>query len=258
MNATTHRLGLRAKSGERRAESLTLYFLLSAWCSSLYASAPNPGIDGPTQAPVYTLLEHRVAGDWQSALWDVEPPLDPQTQWKISSDGLGVLWTAPPGRYTLRAIAVHWNDKRIAQWRLVVVVGEKPPEPKPPEPEPEPKPPGPPEPQNAWRQWARQKATELVDGPSRQAEAQAVAGAFRAAAAGAKAGQFSNPRQAREFLRTQARQALGTLEAVGRWQKFSDAVDWQLDGLSAQGKLSTLDQYAELWQAMALGLEEVR
>jgi hypothetical protein len=73
-------------------------------------------------------------------VWDIEPALQPFSQWRVSSDGLGVLWTAPPGRYTLRVISVHWAEKRVAQWRLVVTIGDKPPgpEPKPPEPEPRP------------------------------------------------------------------------------------------------------------------------
>ncbi len=179
--------------------------------------------------------------------WQAFGPEKTVTNWVALERGRVVVFASRTSGVYHFACAI-WYGQLIQMLVHRLGNGERQPEPKPPDP------PRPPQPHQAWAEWAREKAIALV-GPPRQKEALLLAASFEKIAAGIKAGQFSTPRQAREALRTTSRAALG--EAALRWGRFSDAVDAQMDGLSAKGQLTTLDQYAEIWMAIAAGLETV-
>lgn len=111
------------------------------WSILLLALAGQ--VSGPEEVPVYQIAEHKVEGEWQSALWMVEG-LEEGKHWMTSPDGLSIIWTAPPGKHRLSVFLVNWEQKKMASYNMEVNWIGKDPEPDPPGPNPPPPPPPPP------------------------------------------------------------------------------------------------------------------
>jgi len=232
-------------------------------------AAAGPQIVGPERAEPGDLVVLRLQDAGQSkTAWQAFGPTAAVTGWVALEQGRVVVFASRQAGVYHFACAL-WDGQQVhmlvhrlengGSGPAPVPPGPSPPNPNPPGPSPpgpNPPEPTPPGPETAWRDWARQKATELVQSPQRAAEAKAAAKALRAVAADLRAGKFSSLRAAREALRTATRAALA--DAVGRWSAFSDAVDWQMDRLAEKGQLATAEQYAGVWTAIAEGLEEVQ
>lgn len=100
-------------------------------------------IDGPEQVDPYKLIDCKVSGNWEAAIWEIEGPHS--ADMRTSENGMVVTWVAPPGKYTVRCVLVHFEQKRLAQEKLNVTIGDPSPNPPPPPP-----PPPPPEPGKRW------------------------------------------------------------------------------------------------------------
>jgi len=100
-------------------------------------------IVGPEQVDPYKLIDCSVSGDWEAAIWEIEGPH--AADMRTGENGMKVTWVAPPGKYIVRCVLVHFENKRLSQEKLEVVIGT--PEP---EPDPNPIPPPPPEPGKRW------------------------------------------------------------------------------------------------------------
>jgi hypothetical protein len=125
--------------------ALLLLVLCPAVCMGVEpAPAPRPWttdtITGPTAILPFKLIDHAIAGDWQSAMWEVAP--EGKADIRIAADGRSVTWTAPPGTYTLEVIVVNFDKKTIGKAKKVVTIGVTPPVPPDPVP-PDPVPPTP-------------------------------------------------------------------------------------------------------------------
>lgn len=93
----------------------------------------------PIKVACYKLIEHECEPEWSVALWQIEPS---RVDMRVLQDGKLMLWTGPPGQYTVRAIKVNWETKVIAVEAITVII--EPPGPDPPGPDPPgPDPPGP-------------------------------------------------------------------------------------------------------------------
>lgn len=118
-------------------------------------------IVGPEKVDPYKLIDCSVTGNWEAAIWEIEGPYT--ADMRTSQNGMVVTWVAPPGRYTVRCVLVHFELKKLAQEKLVVTIGV-------PEPDPNPIPPPPPVPGKRWviiieesSQRSPQFASVLVD-----------------------------------------------------------------------------------------------
>jgi len=98
-------------------------------------------IVGPERVESYKLIDCEVSGDWEAAIWEIEGPHAADI--RTAENGMKVTWVAPPGTYTVRCVLVHFENKRLAQEKLEVVIGT-------PDPDPDPIPPPPPEPGKRW------------------------------------------------------------------------------------------------------------
>lgn len=111
-----------------------LVAVVAALCV-LVGSALPAEIAGPTQVEPYKLIDHKLSGSWESAIWEVEPSAG--VDLRTTDNGKAVLWVAPPGRYTLRVVLVDFTRKKLAQDKLAVAIGNPQPGPGPtPEPGP--------------------------------------------------------------------------------------------------------------------------
>jgi hypothetical protein len=108
-------------------------------CTPLWAGE----IVGPDKIDPYKLIDCSVSGEWEAAIWEIEGPH--AADMRPSENGMKVTWVAPPGKYTVRCVLVHFEKKKLSQEKLEVVIGT--PEP---EPDPNPIPPPPPVPGKRW------------------------------------------------------------------------------------------------------------
>jgi len=106
-------------------------------------------IDAPAQVQPYRFVDVKVLGEFESAIFTVEP--ETGVDQRVSADGRVLTFVAPPGAYTVRVVAVSFSAKKLAQGKAVVTIGEAPvpPGPTPPTP-PTPEPPKPPTPKVLW------------------------------------------------------------------------------------------------------------
>lgn len=130
----------------------TMLATVAVLAAAVAVAAQPAGIEGPAKAEPYKMLDHSVSGDWESAIWDVQPP---KADLRASSDGKTLTWVAPPGAYTVEAVVVNFTGKRINRFKLPVLIGTPGPQPDPqPDPDPKPSPnpePGPkPDPSKLW------------------------------------------------------------------------------------------------------------
>jgi len=96
-------------------------------------------IDAPAQVAPYKLVDAKLSGEWESAIWSIEP--EAAVDSRVSADGKLFTFVAPPGQYVIRNLAVNFTKKLVAQGKAVVTIGDAapvPPGPTPPGPTPEP------------------------------------------------------------------------------------------------------------------------
>lgn len=134
---------------------LMLCAALAAIASMLVAAE----ISGPAKIAPYKLIDHRIAGEWESAIWEIEPSA--AVDLRTAENGKAITWVAPPGEYVLRVVLVNFSAKRLAQDRLAVTVGTAP-EP-PPNPQPGPGPAPKPAPGPLWTVIIRESAGQTPD-----------------------------------------------------------------------------------------------
>lgn len=109
------------------AKALKFDFLLAAvaaWlllCGLVFGGGPSL-IEAPPQVAPYKLIDAKISGDWESAIWSVEP--EASVDQRVSGDGKMLTFVAPPGCYTVRCVAVNFTDKKLSQAKTVVVIGE--------------------------------------------------------------------------------------------------------------------------------------
>lgn len=209
----------------------------------------TPTIDGPElvasgRLAVYRLPEDLLASPPQ---WLVIGPSDGCFQ--VCDGGRTLCFASPvAGPYVLVAAAV--KDNAVLLLRKDVQVGDEAPHPDPtPGPDPQPRP-------STWSQWAAAKARELVAAEG-LGDAKRVAAALRAVVKAIDEKKIITPRFAREQVRAMVRANLRTLEAMRRWEAFSQALDAALDGEAAVGRLTNLDEYRRIWLEIAEGLESL-
>lgn len=155
------------------------------------------------------------------------------------------------GTYQIVA-AVSYGDEVYLLSTPLVVEDNQPPSPPNPDPDPGPGP----RPPSTWAEWADRTAKETVPDPFRITEGPKVGNALRVVADATAAGRLTEPRKAREAARQSVREALGTLEAIKRWQPFAEALDAKMD--SELGDKATLNDYIRVWTEVANGLEGKR
>jgi len=113
------------------------FVLAQALCfSALLAVGLAGDIVGPDKVEPYRLIDCEVSGDWEAAIWEIEGPF--QADMRTSQNGMTVTWVAPPGKYTVRCVLVHFEQKKLSQDKLVVTIGDPEPNPPPPPPPPVP------------------------------------------------------------------------------------------------------------------------
>jgi hypothetical protein len=105
-------------------------------CASL-ALGQQASIDGPDSVPPYRFVDLSVVGDWESAVWEIEPA--DVADVRYSADGKTLTFIAPPGVYTVRAVLANFTAKKLSQAKRKVTIGTPGPQPDPtPGPTPDP------------------------------------------------------------------------------------------------------------------------
>lgn len=214
----------------------------------LAGQSPEPQIVGPESITAGRLAVFSVeCPDGAKVVWRVFPPdqsgLTEADCAAFFESQRKLAFASPiPGVYRL-VVAVSYAEDLWLLDRTLTVQGPSPPGPDPgPTPEP-----------SDWTEWARRTAAETVPEPFRLAEGSKIAKALRTVAAAASTGRITEPRKAREAVRQTVREALQTLEAIKRWEAFSNALDEKMD--AEQETLKSLSDYARVWSEIASGLE---
>lgn len=127
--------------------------LAVATLSAAWSLAADLKVTGADKVPAHKLVRLAVEGaaDGSAVIWDVAP----EESADLEETAGGLVFTGPPGRYTVKAreVRLEGGKLRTRTARLVVVIGDAPPAPPGPAP-PGPKPPGPtppPEPVTSFR-----------------------------------------------------------------------------------------------------------
>jgi hypothetical protein len=224
-------------------------------CAVLVGQVAAPPIDGPEQIAAGRLAVFRIeAQPGIKALWKIITPdgckLAEADVSAAFEDNHALAFASPvPGKYRIVVALADSSQLWLIDRTLVV---ESSPSPGP-GPEPGPPLPGPgPSPNTEWAKWAYAKSRELVPESFRVREAALVADALRAVCEAIAAGRIADARRARESVRQSVREVLGTVEAINRWQSFSNALDAELDKI--QEKLKSPADYAAVWRDVAEGL----
>lgn len=114
---------------------IALAIALAAVCSVAYGQAK---IEGPDKIAAFKFVDLKVSGEWESALWEIEPEANVDS--RESDGGKTLTFVAPPGTYTARAYLISFTAKKAAKAKKTVVIeGAVTPDPlDPPEPPPVP------------------------------------------------------------------------------------------------------------------------
>lgn len=220
----------------------------------LLAQTVEPKIVGPEKIAAGRLAVFSIdCPDGAKAAWRVFPPEQSgltQTDCAASFEQQRKLAFASPIPGTYRIVAaVSYGDELYLLDVALLVEAASPPSPPPGPPGPGPTPPSP----SGWADWAKRVAAETVSEPFRRTEGPTVAKALRSVIDAIAAGRITEPRKARETVRQAVRESLGTMEAINRWESFSNAVDEKMD--AEQETLKSLSDYARVWSEIASGLE---
>lgn len=84
-------------------------------------------IEGPDLVPPYKFVDLKISGEWESAVWEIEPAADADCRY--SEDGKTLTFVAPPGTYTVRAVLANFSLKKLSQAKKAVKIGAKEPDP---------------------------------------------------------------------------------------------------------------------------------
>ena len=223
-------------------------------CVAVLGLAQDPAIVGPTEVEAGRLAVFSIdCPDGAKAAWRVFPPEQSgltQTDCAASFEQQRKLAFASPIPGTYRIVAaVSYGDELYLLDVALLVEAASPPSPPPGPPGPGPTPPSP----SGWADWAKRVAAETVSEPFRRTEGPTVAKALRSVIDAIAAGRITEPRKARETVRQAVRESLGTMEAINRWESFSNAVDEKMD--AEQETLKSLSDYARVWSEIASGLK---
>jgi len=215
----------------------------------LLAQTVEPKIVGPEKIAAGRLAVFSIdCPDGAKAAWRVFPPEQSgltQTDCAASFEQQRKLAFASPisGTYRIVAAVSYGDELYLLDVALLVEAASPPPGP------PGPTPPSP----SGWADWAKRVAAETVSEPFRRTEGPTVAKALRSVIDAIAAGRITEPRKARETVRQAVRESLGTMEAINRWESFSNAVAEKMD--AEQETLKSLSDYARVWSEIASGLE---
>ena len=228
--------------------------LTTLLCVLMVGQTVEPKIVGPEKIAAGRLAVFSIdCPDGAKAAWRVFPPEQSgltQTDCAASFEQQRKLAFASPIPGTYRIVAaVSYGDELYLLDVALLVEAASPPSPPPGPPGPGPTPPSP----SGWADWAKRVAAETVSEPFRRTEGPTVAKALRSVIDAIAAGQITEPRKARETVRQAVRESLGTMEAINRWESFSNAVDEKMD--AEQETLKSLSDYARVWSEIASGLE---
>lgn len=229
--------------------------LTTLLCVLMVGQTVEPKIVGPEKIAAGRLAVFSIdCPDGAKAAWRVFPPEQSgltQTDCAATFEQNRKLAFASPVPGTYRVVAAVGYGDELYLLDAALLVEERSP-PSPPTP-PDPPSPGPTPPPSGWADWAKRIAAETVSEPFRRSEASTVAKALRSIVDAIAAGRITEPRKAREAVRQAVRQALGTMEAITRWEAFSNALDEKMDAEAES--LKTLADYGRVWSEVATGLE---
>lgn len=217
--------------------------LTTLLCVLMVGQTVEPKIVGPEKIAAGRLAVFSIdCPDGAKAAWRVFPPEQSgltQTDCAASFEQQRKLAFASPipGTYRIVAAVSYGDELYLLDVALLVEAAS---------------PPSPPSP-SGWADWAKRVAAETVSEPFRRTEGPMVAKALRSVIDAIAAGRITEPRKARETVRQAVREGLGTMEAINRWESFSNAVDEKMD--AEQETLKSLSDYARVWSEIASGLE---
>lgn len=228
--------------------------LTTLLCVLMVGQTVEPKIVGPEKIAAGRLAVFSIdCPDGAKAAWRVFPPEQSgltQTDCAATFEMQRKLAFASPIPGTYRVVAaLSYGDELYLLDVALLVEAASPPSPPPGPPDPNPTPPSP----SGWADWAKRVAAETVAEPFRRTEGLTVAKALRSVIDAIAAGRITEPRKARETVRQAVREGLGTMEAINRWESFSNAVDEKMD--AEQETLKSLSDYARVWSEIASGLE---
>ena len=212
-------------------------------------------IDGPKEVaaghPAWFQITGLASG--ASAAWFPSAHLQAGPPHLVECSAL--FWTQTPGSYTVNAIAVDWEAKRLTPLMATVqVVGDGPLPP--PDPDP-PIPPPTPDPLTGLALLAYDWALSETPTVKRVEYATGLAGSFSGMAAKIAAGTVSKPQDIIDQTTAANRAAIGETGRAA-WLPWFERLRVYLNAESKAGRLVTPEHYAAAWRQIAKGLEAVR
>jgi hypothetical protein len=217
---------------------------------AVLAGEPSTLIDAPDQVAPYKLVDAKINGDWESAIWELAP--EGKADLRIAADGKSLIFVAPPGDYTLRAVVVNFTAKKLAQGKRAITIGD----PKPPTPPEPPEPPLPPSPAAAAKQLAIDAAKKLPQGAELVADAAKLAQIYAGLAKmiPAEIDSIDKLIVANRYAREAG---LGPLRAQV-WEPWVKELGVWLDAQRTAGAIKTVDDCKAVWTAIGEGLASVK
>lgn len=207
-------------------------------------------IDVPETAPAYTMVEVVSPTPGTGHVWFILGPRGFEKFYPVGTAENHIVFTGPPGEYKIMLAAIQQDGGHL-DTTTTVTIGKPIP--------PGPDPPNPPEPPNPiwkdWAEWTHKTTTEKLASPTLQAEAATLAKRMKTVLQASKGGDFTDPKVAREAMRQATREALGP-GVWPRWEtNYGQPLAAALESWVAEGKLTTFDDYHNLWAALISGLE---